>query len=164
MLGRVMVLISAGRQYDDAIWKPLRIELEFTLIRVTEESPTMADDQPDVEDVGKRAQERRRERAKSAERMSAALGAEFFDEYKYPATSEELATEYGDQEIDLANETETVGDVFDRLVDERFESADEVREAVFNELTGEASGREEYNDERALSDLDDEEPSGRPPE
>lgn len=116
----------------------------------------MADDQPDASEVTDRANERRRERAKSAERMSADLGADFFDEYKYPATSEELATEYGDEEIDLANETETVGDVFDRLVDERFESADEVREAVYNEMTGEASGPEEYNEERALSDLDDE--------
>jgi hypothetical protein len=124
----------------------------------------MADDQPDAGDVSDRAQERRRERAKSVERMSADLGAKFFDEYKYPATSEELATEYGDEEIDLANETESVGDVFDRLVDERYESADEVREAIYNELTGEAGGPEEYNDERALSDLDDEESSGRPPE
>jgi len=122
----------------------------------------MVDDQPDAGDVSDRAQERRRERAESVERMSADLGAEFFDEYKYPATSEELATEYGDEEIDLANETESVGDVFDRLVDERYESADEVREAIYNELTGEASGPEEYNDERALSDLDDEESSGRP--
>jgi hypothetical protein len=122
----------------------------------------MVDDQPDAGDVSDRAQERRRERAESVERMSADLGAEFFDEYKYPATSEELATEYGDEEIDLANETESVGDVFNRLVDERYESADEVREAIYNELTGEASGPEEYNDERALSDLDDEESSGRP--
>ncbi|WP_135822858.1 DUF5789 family protein [Halostella litorea] len=123
----------------------------------------MPDDQPDAEDVSERAGKRRRERAKSVERMSADEGAAFLDEHKYPATSEELAAEYGDREVDLANETETVGDALDRLVDERFGSADEAREAIFNELTGEAAGPEEYNDERALSDLDDES-TGRPPE
>jgi hypothetical protein len=76
-------------------------------------------------------------------------------EHKYPATSEELAVEYGDQPLDLGNETESLGSVFDRLVDERFESADEAREAVHNELTGDAAGPEEYNDERALGELDD---------
>ncbi|WP_121823376.1 DUF5789 family protein [Halostella salina] len=124
----------------------------------------MTRDQPDAEDVSERAGERRRERAESVERMSADAGAAFLDEHKYPATSEELAAEYGDREIALANETESVGDALDRLVDERFGSADEAREAIFNELTGEAAGSEEYNDERALSDLDDEEASGRPPE
>lgn len=155
MLGRINALMIAGRQYDDAIWQPLGTDVGFRFFRVTRVLPPMADDQPDASEVTDRANERRRERAKSAERMSADLGADFFDEYKYPATSEELATEYGDEEIDLANETETIGDVFDRLVDERFESADEVREAVYNELTGEASGPEEYNEERSLSDLDD---------
>lgn len=124
----------------------------------------MPRDQPDAEEVSERAQERRRERAESVERMSADEGAAFLDEHKYPATSEELAAEYGDREVDLANETESVGDALDRLVDERFGSADEAREAIFNELTGDAAGSEEYNDERALSDLNDDETSGRPPE
>jgi hypothetical protein len=54
-----------------------------------------------------------------------------------------------------------MGDVFDRLVDERFDSPAEAREAILNELTGEAGGPAEYNDERALSDLDEyEDPSG----
>lgn len=124
----------------------------------------MTRDQPDAEEVSERAQERRRERAESVERMAADEGAAFLDEHKYPATSEELAAEYGDREIALANETESVGDALDRLVDERFGSADEAREAIFNELTGEAAGTEEYNDERALSDLDDEGASEGPPE
>lgn len=107
---------------------------------------------PDPERVQERADRRRRERATTVEDALGAVG--MLEEAKYPTTSEELAVEYADQSIDLPNETEGLGDVFDRLVDERFESPDEAREAVLNELTGAAAGPEEYNDERALGELD----------
>jgi len=114
----------------------------------------MSDDyDPDPERVQESAVERRRERTSVVEDELGRVG--IFDETKYPVTSEELAVEYGDEVIDLPNETESLGSVFDRLVDERFESPEEVREAIYNELTGEAAGPEEYNDERALGELDD---------
>ena len=109
---------------------------------------------PDVDRVQDRAAERQHERTESVEDMLGDAG-QLLGEHKYPATSEELATEYGDQQLDLANETETLGSVFDRLVDERFESAEEAREAVYDEVTGEAAGMEEYNDERDLRELGD---------
>lgn len=112
------------------------------------------DDDPDPEREQRRARERQHERTESVEAMLGEAGR-MLGEHKYPATSEELAVEYGDQPLDLGNETESLGSVFDRLVDERFESADEAREAVYNELTGDAAGPEEYNDERALGELDD---------
>ncbi|USZ66778.1 hypothetical protein NGM10_08525 [Halorussus salilacus] len=115
----------------------------------------MADYDPDAESEQRHARERQRERTESVESMLGEAGR-MLGEHKYPATSEELATEYGDQQLDLANETESLGSVFDRLVDERFESADEAREAVYNELTGEAAGPEEYNDQRDLGALDEE--------
>ena len=115
--------------------------------------PDRPRDDPDTERVQERAAERQHERASRAEsiyeRVDGLLG-----EQKYPVTSEELAVTYANTTLDLANETESLGSVFDRLVDERFESPAEAREAVVNELTGEAGGPEEYNDERALSDLD----------
>jgi len=114
----------------------------------------MTDYDPDAEDEQRHARERQRERTESVESMLGEAG-ELLGEYKYPATSEELAAEYGDQPLDLANETESLGSVFDRLVDERFESADEAREAVYGELTGEAAGPEEYNDQRDLDELDE---------
>ena len=119
----------------------------------------MADDQPDAdpERVQRRARERQHERAERVEdvldRVSGLLG-----EHKYPTTSEELAVEYGDEPLDLANETESLGSVFDRLVDERYESPDEAREAVLHELTGEEGGPAEYNEERDLSELDETDP------
>jgi len=114
----------------------------------------MADDEPNAEREQRRARERQHERTESVEAMLGEAGR-MLGEHKYPTTSEELAVEYGDQPLDLGNETESLGSVFDRLVDERFESADEAREAVYNELTGDAAGPEEYNDQRDLDQLDD---------
>ncbi len=114
----------------------------------------MPDDDHDAGDVQDSARKRQHERAETVEDMLGEAGR-MLGEHKYPTTSEELATEYGDQQLDLPNETETLGSVFDRLVDERFESADEAREAVYNEVTGEAGGMEVYNDERALGEVDD---------
>ena len=114
----------------------------------------MANDDPDPEREQRHARERQRERTESVEDILGQAG-KMLGEHKYPATSEELANEYGDQPLDLQNETESLGSVFDRLVDERFESADEAREAVYGEISGEAGGAEEYNDERDLAELDD---------
>ena len=113
----------------------------------------MPDYDPDAEEEQRHARERQHERTESVEDMLGEAG-QMLGEHKYPATSEELATEYGDQPLDLGNETESLGSVFDRLVDERFDTADEAREAVYDEITGEAAGPEEYNDERALGEID----------
>jgi len=118
----------------------------------------MADDsdayEPDSERVQDRAVERRHERTETVEDQLDRVGG-LFDEASYPVTAEELAVEYGDEVVDLPNETESLGSVFDRLVDEEFESPAEAREVIYNELTGEAAGMEEYNDERALDDFDE---------
>ena len=110
---------------------------------------------PDHERVQESTNQRRHDRTETVKDMLGDVG--MLDESKYPATSEELAVEYADQELDLVNETESLGSVFDRLVDERFESPDEAREAILNELTGEAAGNEEYNEERAVGTLDNDE-------
>ncbi len=114
----------------------------------------MTDDEPDTERVQDAAEDRRRERAELAEHASRELQGRF-NEFNYPVSSEELAVEYGDETIDLANETESLGSVFDRLVDEQYESPTEVREAVYSEITGEAAGMEEYNAERDLDAIDE---------
>lgn len=103
--------------------------------------------------VQESAKSRQHERAERAEHASRELEGRF-NEFTYPVSSEELATEYGDETIDLANETESLGSVFDRLADEQYESPTEVREAVYGEITGEAAGMEEYNAERDLETVD----------
>ncbi|WP_129114613.1 DUF5789 family protein [Halegenticoccus tardaugens] len=117
-------------------------------------------DPGDVQDDAARRQRERAERVEDVLAETESLES-LLDEAKYPVTSEELATEYGDQEIDLANETESLGSVFDRLAGEEFESSEEAREAIYGEITGEASrhgevGQAEYNEERDLQALADE--------
>ncbi|WP_436912319.1 DUF5789 family protein [Halosimplex marinum] len=114
---------------------------------------------PDPERVQESAVDRRRERDEIVEDELGRVG-DLLGEAKYPTTSEELAVEYGDEQIDLANETESLGSVFDRLVDERFESAAEAREAIYHELTGDAAGPEEYNEQRPVGPIDDDERDG----
>lgn len=72
---------------------------------------------------------------------------------KYPVRTEELAVEYAETEVELPNETENLGDVFDRLVDEEFDTRAEAREAALHELTGEADGPQEANADRNLEQL-----------
>ncbi|XVH31237.1 hypothetical protein ACNS7O_12690 [Haloferacaceae archaeon DSL9] len=116
-----------------------------------------SDDDTVVEDetVTESAGDRKRDRAETVEQMIADQAGGLLEERTYPTTSEELAAEYANHEIDLPNETESLGSVFDRLVDERYDSPEEAREALVGELTGEQAGPSEYNDERELSELDD---------
>lgn len=102
-----------------------------------------------------RARERQRDCAERSERAAADVG-EDIEPSAYPVSAADLATEYADQPIDMPNETETVGDVFDRLEGE-FDSPAQVREALYGAITGEAAGPEEYNRERDLEAIDDEE-------
>lgn len=115
----------------------------------------MSDEDP--ERVQEHSVERKNDRAERVENILDETDALTRDR-KFPVTSEELATEYAGQERDLSNETESLGSVFDRLEDRReFDSAEEVREAVYGELTGDAGGRTEsnveYNEERELQEI-----------
>ena len=77
-------------------------------------------------------------------------------EMEYPVTSEELASEYANEPIDMPNETESLGSVFDRLAGEQYDSPEEVREAAYGEITGEAGSPNEANAGRDLDELDEE--------
>ncbi|MDS0475868.1 hypothetical protein [Natrinema sp. 1APR25-10V2] len=114
----------------------------------------MSDDGRSHDRVQDRANQRKSERAAHTESILEDVERHLGD-VEYPVTSEELATEYGDEPIDMPNETETLGAVFDRLVDEQYDSAEEAREAVYGEITGEAGSPNEANDERDLDELDE---------
>jgi hypothetical protein len=114
----------------------------------------MPEDDPDVSSVQDSAKERQHERTEHVEQVLDRADG-LLDEDKYPTTSEELAAEYADDPIDLPNETESLGSVFDRLVDERFETPAEARELLYRELTGPAGTENEYNEQRDLEQLDD---------
>lgn len=111
-------------------------------------------DEPDPSRVQDNAERRQHERTEHVESILDRAD-DLLGRVKYPTTSEELATEYANEPIDLPNETESIGSVFDRLVDERFDSAEDAREALYGELTGRAGPATESNDERDLAALED---------
>lgn len=117
--------------------------------RVMPEAP-----EPDPDRVQDRAERRQHERTQRVEDMVEHAGG-MLAEHEYPTSSEELAADYADEPLDLPNETESLGSVFDRMVDERYESAAEAREALYNELTGAAGPDAEYDEERDLERLDE---------
>ncbi|MFC6718689.1 hypothetical protein ACFQGT_15640 [Natrialbaceae archaeon GCM10025810] len=112
-------------------------------------------DEPDHERVQERAERRKNARAEKTESILEDV-ERHLGELEYPVQSEEIATEYGDEPIDMPNETESLGSVFDRLAGEEFDSPEEVREAVYGEITGEAGNPNEANAERDLDRLDEE--------
>lgn len=115
----------------------------------------MSDDGPDRDRVQDRAEQRKSERADHTESILEDV-ERHLGEVEYPITSEEIAAEYGNAPIDMPNETESLGSVFDRLAGEQYDSPEEVREAVYGEITGEAGSPNEANPERDLEALDDE--------
>ncbi|QFU81376.1 DUF5789 family protein [Natronorubrum aibiense] len=114
----------------------------------------MSDDGPSRDRAQDRAERRKSQRAETTESVLEDVERHLGD-LEYPVTSEELATEYGSEAIDLPNETESLGSVFDRLAGEQFDSAEEVREAVYGEITGQAGSPNEANPERELAELDE---------
>ncbi|MBZ6493920.1 DUF5789 family protein [Natrinema longum] len=115
----------------------------------------MSEDEPSRDRVQDRSERRKSERAAHTESILEAV-ERHLGELTYPVTSEELATEYGNEPIDMPNETESLGSVFDRLAGEQYDSPEAVREAVYGEVTGEAGSPDEANAERDLEELDDE--------
>lgn len=115
----------------------------------------MSNDGPSRDRVQDRAEQRKSERAEHSESILDDVESHL-GELEYPITSEEIASEYGNEPIDMPNETETLGSVFDRLANEEYDSPEEVREAVYGEITGEAGSPNEANTERDLDELDDE--------
>lgn len=115
----------------------------------------MSDEGRSRDRVQDRAEERKASRAETTESILEDVESHL-GELEYPVTGEELATEYGSEPIDLPNETESLGSVFDRLANDEFDSPEQAREAIYGELTGEAGDVHEANPERDLETLDEE--------
>ena len=68
------------------------------------------------------------------------------DAASYPLTLDELLADHGDAELTMGDETTTLREVLGPLGGEEYESAEEVRQAVFNMVDREAVGRQRYTD------------------
>ncbi|MEY7851324.1 hypothetical protein AB7C87_19240 [Natrarchaeobius sp. A-rgal3] len=114
----------------------------------------MSEENPNVDRAQDRAERRKRRRADHAESILEDV-ERHLGELEYPVRSEEIAAEYGNEPIDMPNETESLGSVFDRLAGEEYDSPAQAREAIYGEITGEAGDRHEANPERDLERLDE---------
>lgn len=87
--------------------------------------------------------------------------AEALEAHEYPADLEELLAEHGDATVGLESGDRTFAEVMEpmREADDgtTFESADEVRQAVFNLVGDEAVGRRGYTDRGGSSPVETEE-------
>ena len=72
--------------------------------------------------------------------------AAFADEIRYPLTTRDVIETYGDEQIELPNGTETIGDVIGRIGAETYESPDDLRLALHSALSEKAVGRVGYSD------------------
>jgi len=108
-----------------------------------------------MSDPSDRASERQHERAEHVERIV----DETLDGLEYPTNPSEMKAAYSDRANELPNETESLGDVFDRLAPDEYDTPQDAREAVLGEVTGEAGVEhgdvDEYNPERELDALDE---------
>ncbi|WP_227353292.1 DUF5789 family protein [Haladaptatus salinisoli] len=78
--------------------------------------------------------------------MTLKQATELLDAHQYPTDTEQLIEAHGDYEIDHPNGTETLSDVFGRVGNETYESAEQAREAMYCALGHEAVGRRHYSD------------------
>jgi hypothetical protein len=75
--------------------------------------------------------------------------------HDYPATGEELLAAYGDAELELPEGSQTLREILGKRQSEdgdenvRYESAEEVRQSIFNMVGSDAVGRENYSDRGA---------------
>ncbi|MCL9813641.1 DUF2795 domain-containing protein [Natranaeroarchaeum aerophilus] len=69
---------------------------------------------------------------------------ELFTDAEFPITSDELLDRYGDEEIDLSNET--LREVLERTGPETYENREDAEFAVYSGVSDRAIGRKGYSD------------------
>lgn len=74
------------------------------------------------------------------------------ESHEYPASSDELIEMCGDHELELTRGSETVRELLEPVGDGSYESAEEVRQAIYNMVGSEAVGRENYSDRGLVID------------
>ena len=114
----------------------------------------------DEETVTDAAKDRQSECAEHVTEMIGDEAAGLLEDRTYPTTSEEVADQYAIDAVDLPNETESLGSVFDRLPDEEYTSAAEAQQAAARAV---ADGPAVTDTERA-ADLYEDESTRREPD
>ncbi|WP_424005335.1 DUF5789 family protein (plasmid) [Haloarcula salina] len=73
--------------------------------------------------------------------------------HDYPTTTDELLDEYGAAEIELTGDTRTFREVLGEMGNERqeYESAQDVRQMIYNMVGEDAVGRKGYSDRGGIA-------------
>lgn len=79
--------------------------------------------------------------------------AEDLEEADFPMGKDELLETYGDEEIVLEDDTQTLREILEPLGQDEFESTDEIRQSVLNMVGDEAVGRKNYSDRGDETDV-----------
>jgi len=82
-------------------------------------------------DPQKSSNERKHEHVEAVEEILDTVDPAL-EEHAYPVNSEELSAQYGETVLELPNETESLGSVFDRLEDTEYDSPMAAKEAVLH--------------------------------
>ena len=85
--------------------------------------------------------------------------AEKLEAEEYPIGKEELLDTYGDEELEMENDTQTLREILGPLGQDEFGSADEVRQSVLNMVGDEAVGRKNYSDRGDTPDVEEDDES-----
>lgn len=80
------------------------------------------------------SRERKREHEEAVESILDSVDPAL-EEHAYPVNREDLSAQYGETVLELPNETESLGSVFDRLEDDEYDSPMEVKEAVLRSVS-----------------------------
>ncbi len=81
---------------------------------------------------------------------------------EYPMSEDELLERYGDGEIDMDGETETLEDVIGPLNEDEYRDYGEVEQAIMNMVGDEAIGRKNYSDRTPPAAGEDRQDEGAP--
>jgi hypothetical protein len=101
-------------------------------------------------DPQKSSNERKHEHVEAVEEILDTVDPAL-EEHAYPVNSEELSAQYGETVLELPSETESLGDVFDRLSGTEYETAREIKRAVVGavadneEVTAESFDLEKFD-------------------
>ncbi|WP_255193064.1 DUF5789 family protein [Natronobeatus ordinarius] len=82
--------------------------------------------------------------------------------HEYPASQDELLEDYGDEELELAEETATLEELISPLNEDEYESYDELEGAIMNMVGDEAIGRKNYSDRTPYAPGEDRQEEGAP--
>ena len=89
-------------------------------------------------DPQKSSNERKHEHVEAVEEILDAVDPAL-EEHAYPVNSEDLSAQYGETVLELPNETESLGSVFDRLEDDEYDSPMAAKEAVLDAVSATSS-------------------------